>query len=118
MAFQKAIRSNVFEHKNEGGDIVALSVEFKVWDNVINPFEAGDGNDNCRLIEVYVTPEEYDRINSTGTAAEKKTAIRALVKGKLREKFLVMSGGYRVHTVKTSSAATLLLGPDTIGDLG
>lgn len=117
MAFQKAIRSKVFEHKNGEGDVVSLSVEFKVWDTVINPFEDGDGNDNCRLIEIYVTPDEYSEINSTGTVAEKRAALRALVKSKLREKFEIITRGHRVPILKNASAATTLLGADTIGDL-
>lgn len=118
MAFQKAIRSNVLEHKNDSGDVVALSVEFKVWDSVINPFEAGDGNDNCRLIEVYISPKEYGQINSTGTAADKKTAIRALVKSKLKDGFIAITSGRRVPSVKPLAASTVLFGPDAIGDLG
>jgi len=118
MAFQKAIRSNVVEHKNDNGEVVAISVEFKVWDSKINPFEAGDGNDNARLLEIYVTPQEYADIwNAPMTNLEKRQALRDLVKGKLKEAFLAMTSGRRVPQVQSPSAATTLLGSDTIGSL-
>jgi hypothetical protein len=118
MAFQKAIRSNVFEHKDDDNNVIALSVEFKVWDSVINPFEDGDGNNNCRLLEIYVSPEEYTNIISTGTAAEQKQELRRITKSKLKDKFETATKRHRVPVIKSVSASNALFGSDTIGDLG